>query len=558
MGVEYRSNRRDSRRTVNMIRINQLKLPVDHTEADLKKKAARMMRIPEEKILSLTPVRQSLDARKKNELLYIYSLNAAVSGKESAVVKNAKNVNVLFDKEKAYRFPEHGEEPLKERPVIIGFGPAGMFCGLMLARAGFAPLILERGEDVDSRAEKVNRFWAGGSLNPESNVQFGEGGAGTFSDGKLNTLVKDPSGRNKKVLEILAEAGADPSITYVNKPHVGTDVLSLIVKNIRQEIIRLGGEIRFNCKMTDFTDENRQLTAITASQRQEDGTFKEETIPAQAVVLAIGHSARDTFSMLAVKELDLQAKAFAVGLRIQHPQSQINLSQYGMENPGSLGAASYKLTKQTSSGRGVYSFCMCPGGFVVNASSEDGRLAVNGMSNHDRAGKNANSALIVTVTPEDFPDNGPLGGVSFQRNLEEAAYRAGNGKIPVQLYKDFKTGAVSAAFGDVEPAFKGGYSFANLRDVMTEPLSEALVEGINSFGRIIPGFDRDDAILAGIESRTSSPIRIPRDEGLESRVRGLYPCGEGAGYAGGITSAAMDGLRAAETIVSRFCPVFIS
>ena len=558
MGVEYRSNRRDSRRTVNMIRINQLKLPVDHTEADLKKKAAKMMRIPEEKILSLTPVRQSLDARKKNELLYIYSLNAAVSGKESAVVKNAKNVNVLFDKEKAYRFPEHGEEPLKERPVIIGFGPAGMFCSLMLARAGFAPLILERGEDVDSRAERVNEFWAGGSLNPESNVQFGEGGAGTFSDGKLNTLVKDPSGRNKKVLEILAEAGADPSITYVNKPHVGTDVLSLVVKNIRQEIIRLGGEIRFNCKMTDFTDENGQLTAITASQRQEDGTFKEETIPAQAVVLAIGHSARDTFAMLAGKELHLQAKAFAVGLRIQHPQSQINLSQYGMENPGSLGAASYKLTKQTSSGRGVYSFCMCPGGFVVNASSEDGRLAVNGMSNHDRAGKNANSALIVTVTPEDFPDNGPLGGVSFQRNLEEAAYRAGGGKIPVQLYKDFKADTVSEAFGDVEPAFKGGYSFANLRDVMTEPLSEALVEGINSFGRIISGFDRDDAILAGIESRTSSPIRIPRDEGLESRVRGLYPCGEGAGYAGGITSAAMDGLRAAETIVSRFCPVFIS
>lgn len=556
MGVEYRSNRRDSRRTVNMIRINQLKLPVDHTEADLKKKAAKMMRIPEEKILSLTPVRQSLDARKKNELLYIYSLNAAVSGKESAVVKNAKNVNVLFDKEKAYRFPEHGEEPLKERPVIIGFGPAGMFCGLMLARAGFAPLILERGEDVDSRAEKVNRFWAGGSLNPESNVQFGEGGAGTFSDGKLNTLVKDPSGRNKKVLEILAEAGADPSITYVNKPHVGTDVLSLVVKNIRQEIIRLGGEIRFNCKMTDFTDENGQLTAITASQRQEDGTFKEETIPAQAVVLAIGHSARDTFAMLAGKELHLQSKAFAVGLRIQHPQSQINLSQYGMENPGSLGAASYKLTKQTSSGRGVYSFCMCPGGFVVNASSEDGRLAVNGMSNHDRAGKNANSALIVTVTPEDFPDDGPLGGVSFQRKLEEAAYRAGNGKIPIQLYRDFKTGAVSDAFGEVEPAFKGGYSFANLRDVMNEPLSEALVEGINSFGRIITGFDRDDAILAGIESRTSSPVRIPRNEGMESHIRGLYPCGEGAGYAGGITSAAMDGLKAAETIVSRFSPVF--
>ena len=324
--------------------------------------------------------------------------------------------------------------------MIVGFGPAGMFCGLMLARAGFSPLILERGEDVDSRTQKVEAFWRGGELNPESNVQFGEGGAGTFSDGKLNTLVKDPSGRNKKVLEILAEAGADPSITYVNKPHVGTDVLSRVVKNIRQEIIRLGGEIRFGCKLTDFSEAGGRLISVTVSQREEGGFYREETIPAQAVVLAIGHSARDTFRMLSEKSLDLQAKAFAVGLRIQHPQKQINFSQYGMEEPGSLGAASYKLTKQTSSGRGIYSFCMCPGGFVVNASSETGRLAVNGMSNHDRAGTNANSALIVTVTPEDFPSPGPLGGVEFQRRLEEAAFNCGKGKIPVQLYGDFKAG----------------------------------------------------------------------------------------------------------------------
>ena len=539
-----------------MIRINQLKLSVGHTKADMKKKAAKMMRIPEDKILSLVPVRQSLDARKKNELLYIYSLNATVSGKEGAVIKNAKNVNVVLNTEKPYRFPEHGQEPLCHRPVIVGFGPAGMFCGLMLARAGFSPLILERGEDVDSRTQKVEAFWRGGELNPESNVQFGEGGAGTFSDGKLNTLVKDPSGRNKKVIEILAEAGADPSITYVNKPHVGTDVLSRVVKNIRQEIIRLGGEIRFGCKLTDFSEAGGRLISVTVSQREEGGFYREETIPAQAVALAIGHSARDTFRMLSEKSLDLQAKAFAVGLRIQHPQKQINFSQYGVEEPGSLGAASYKLTKQTSSGRGIYSFCMCPGGFVVNASSETGRLAVNGMSNHDRAGTNANSALIVTVTPEDFPSPGPLGGVEFQRRLEEAAFNCGKGKIPVQLYGDFKAGTLSRAFGDVVPAFKGGYSFGNLREVLNPSLTDAMTEGIDSFGRIIDGFDRPDAILAGIESRTSSPVRIPRTPELESAVRGLYPCGEGAGYAGGITSAAMDGIRTAEMIVTRFSPSF--
>ena len=539
-----------------MIRINQLKLSVGHTKADMKKKAAKMMRIPEDKILSLVPVRQSLDARKKNELLYIYSLNATVSGKEGAVIKNAKNVNVVLNTEKPYRFPEHGQEPLCHRPVIVGFGPAGMFCGLMLARAGFSPLILERGEDVDSRTQKVEAFWRGGELNPESNVQFGEGGAGTFSDGKLNTLVKDPSGRNKKVLEILAEAGADPSITYINKPHVGTDVLSRVVKNIRQEIIRLGGEIRFGCKLTDFSEAGGRLISVTVSQREEGGFYREETIPAQAVVLAIGHSARDTFRMLSEKSLDLQAKAFAVGLRIQHPQKQINFSQYGVEEPGSLGAASYKLTKQTSSGRGIYSFCMCPGGFVVNASSETGRLAANGMSNHDRAGTNANSALIVTVTPEDFPNPGPLGGVEFQRRLEEAAFNCGKGKIPVQLYGDFKAGTLSRAFGDVEPAFKGGYSFGNLREVLNPSLTDAMTEGIDSFGRIIDGFDRPDAILAGIESRTSSPVRIPRTPELESAVRGLYPCGEGAGYAGGITSAAMDGIRTAEMIVTRFSHSF--
>ena len=540
-----------------MIRINQLKLPVSHTEQDLYKKAAKTLRIPVEQLRTLTPVRQSLDARKKNELCYIYSLDAAVSGKEAAVVKKARNANVVIRREEAYRFPSMGEQPMRHRPVIIGFGPAGMFCGLMLARAGFCPLILERGERVEERTRQVKEFWKGGTLLPDSNVQFGEGGAGTFSDGKLNTLVKDPSGRNKKVLEILAEAGADPAVTYVSKPHVGTDVLSQVVKHIREEILRLGGEIRFGTKFENFETVGGRICAVIVS---EPGASPEERvtkrIEAQAVVLAIGHSARDTFEMLAKKPLELTPKAFAVGLRIQHPQKQINLSQYGMEDPGSLGAASYKLTHQTGFGRGVYSFCMCPGGFVVNASSEAGRLAVNGMSNHDRAGVNANSALIVTVTPEDFPDQTALGGVAFQRGLEEAAFQEGNGKIPVQIYEDFKENRISQRFGEVEPSFEGGFAFGNLREVLPKVLCDSLVEGIEHFGSVITDFNRADAILAGVESRTSSPLRIPRDSSLESRIGGLYPCGEGAGYAGGITSAAMDGMKVAETIAAAYRPAW--
>lgn len=387
-----------------MIRVNQVKLPVSHSEADLRKKTAKMMGVSADQIQSVELVRQSLDARKKPDLYYLYALDVAVAGKEAAIVKRARSVNVQIRKEEAYRLPDPGIEPLRERPVIVGFGPAGMFCGLMLARAGYRPLILERGLDADSRAKAVARYWTDGTLDPECNVQFGEGGAGTFSDGKLNTLVKDPSGRNKEVLKILAQAGADPTITYVNKPHVGTDVLRTVVKNIRSEIESLGGEVRFGCRLEDFETQNGHLCSIRVSARKgtsEAGRTVEE-IPASALVLAIGHSARDTFAMLAEKPLDMQAKAFAVGLRIQHPQTQINLSQYGREEAGNLGAASYKLTAQTSGGRGVYSFCMCPGGFVVDASSEPGRLAINGMSNHDRAGANANSALIVTVTPEDF------------------------------------------------------------------------------------------------------------------------------------------------------------
>lgn len=530
-----------------MIRVTQLKLPADHTPDDMKKKIAKLLRIAPDAVRALHIRKQSLDARKKPELFYSYTVDVETAVAEESVVHKARNPQVVIFQEKPYRFPEYGTEPLTEPPVIIGSGPAGLFCGLMLARHGYRPLLLERGEDVDARRRKVDRFWENGELDVRSNVQFGEGGAGTFSDGKLNTLVKDPLKRNQLVLEILHEFGAGDEILYQNKPHIGTDVLSDIVKRIREEIIRLGGRVRFGCQVTDLRIEQGQVTGVVTEQG--------ETIHSRAVILAIGHSARDTFEMLYARGVPMDSKSFAVGLRIQHPQKLINQSQYGREEGGALGAASYKLTRQTSAGRGVYSFCMCPGGYVVNASSEPGRLAVNGMSYHDRAGANANSALIVTVTPEDYPDATPLGGVAFQRRLEELAYAAAGGKVPVQLYGDFKKNRISTRLGEVEPQIKGAWAFADLRAVMPEALNRSLIEAMDGFGHMIAGFDRTDAVLAGIESRTSSPVRIWRDEQMESRIRGLYPCGEGAGYAGGITSAAMDGVKVAEAIASRFQPL---
>ena len=463
---------------------------------------------------------------------------------EQKILRKVHNNNIMSINKKDYQFPLPGTEKLEHVPVIVGSGPAGLFCAWYLARAGYRPLVLERGQEAQKRKETVDRFWKDGVLDPDSNVQFGEGGAGTFSDGKLNTLVKDPNGRNHEVLKRFVEAGAPEEIVYQQKPHLGTDVLIGIVETMRHQIEEMGGSFRFETKVTDLCIENGHLTAVEVNN--------EEKIPADACVLALGHSARDTFDMLHRRGVYMEPKSFAVGLRMEHPQKMINYDLYGEEENEFLGAASYKVTHTCENGRGVYSFCMCPGGYVVNASSEQGMLAVNGMSYQARDSKNANSALIVTVTPEDFPEEGPLGGISFQRELEKRAWEIGKGKIPVQLFGDYKLHQKSSAFGEIEPQMKGAHVFADVRSILPKEIGDSIEEGVLAFGKKLKGFDRNDAILSGVESRTSSPVRIVRNREGYSNIEGIYPCGEGAGYAGGITSAAMDGIKTAEFICEKF------
>ena len=532
-----------------MIRISQVKLPVDHSKEELLLKAAKQLRIDAGEIKDMKIVRQSIDARKKPDLFYSYTLDLKLSqGREKQILKKNRNKNVSLAKNNIFQMPEMLENKPRYSPVIVGSGPAGLFCGWLLAKCGYAPIILERGEDVDHRREKVEKFWKQGLLDPECNVQFGEGGAGTFSDGKLNTSVKDPCGRNTKVLQLFVEAGAPEGILYQQKPHLGTDQLMHIVKNIRNQIIEMGGQVRFSSCLTDIEVKDDALQAVEVNHQ--------EWIKTDRLVLALGHSARDTFHMLYEKGIVMEAKAFAAGVRIEHPQEVINESQYGVEHHDILGAAPYKLTHQTESGRGIYSFCMCPGGYVVNASSEEERLAVNGMSYSGRDSTNANSALIVTVRPQDFAQAGgedcpeALKGIAFQRDLEHKAWKLANGKVPIQLWQDFREGISQNHPLTMQPCIKGAYEIANLRSILPKFMGDAIEEGIFAFGKKIKGFDRDDAIISGVESRSSSPVRILRNEKMQSNVEGIYPCGEGAGYAGGITSAAIDGLKTAQAIAN--------
>ena len=525
-----------------MIRITQLKLPITHTEEQLHRKIAKTLRLGNQPF-TYEIRKQSLDARHKEDKKFVYTVDIKLDN-ESRVLKKVHDKNIMLTSEKKYHFPSSGSETLSHRPVVIGSGPAGLFCAWYLAKAGYSPLVLERGEEADKRQETVENFWKNGILDPDSNVQFGEGGAGTFSDGKLNTLVKDTFGRGREVLSRFVEAGAPSEILYQQKPHLGTDQLVGIVQFMRHQIEEMGGAFRFESKVTDLCMENGRLCALEINDK--------EKIPAEVCVLALGHSARDTFSMIHRRGIFMQPKSFAVGLRIEHPQKMINMDLYGEEENEALGAASYKVTHTCENGRGVYSFCMCPGGYVVNASSEEGRLAVNGMSYQARDSKNANSALIVTVSPEDFPEEGVLGGITFQRNLEKAAWELGKGRIPVQLFGDFKEHRKSTEFGEVVPQMKGAYVLADVRSILPKEIGDSIEEGVTAFGRKIKGFDRPDALLSGIESRTSSPVRIVRDRQGCANIEGIYPCGEGAGYAGGITSAAMDGIKTAEFICEKF------
>lgn len=538
-----------------MIKINQLKLPVGHSQKDLEDKIRKTLRIPSKETFHYEVMRRSLDARKKPSLFYVYCIYVTIR-QENSIVKKLHQPSVSLVTETGYRFSEMGHERLNRRPVIVGAGPCGLFAAWQLTLAGYAPLILERGKQVEDRSADVERFWKTGILQPDSNVQFGEGGAGTFSDGKLNTVVKDPSGRNRYVLETFVKFGAPSEILYDAKPHIGTDILAKVIKNMRDYLIKHGAEFRFQTCLKDIQIKENALQALVT----EDDTV----IPADVAILALGHSARDTFTMLHRHQLPMEAKNFAVGFRVEHPQQMIDDAMYGngKRNALRLPAAPYKVTSNFPNGRGVYSFCMCPGGYVVNASSEEHRLAVNGMSYSDRGGSNANSAIIVSVTPEDFKADAirhgvlkdadgkedVLSGVRFQERLEEQAWKLGNGKIPQQLFGDYCKNRPSVSYGAFESTTKGDSALCNLRGLLPEELEESFIEGMHHFSRAIPEFDREDAILSGVESRTSSPVRIVRDESFQSNIRGIYPCGEGAGYAGGIMSAAMDGLKVAEAI----------
>jgi uncharacterized FAD-dependent dehydrogenase len=548
-----------------MIQIEQLKMKPGHTSQELRTKAAAVLGLPLSAIKQFEIIRRSIDARKKPDIFFIYTVALTVNkGMETQILRRHHKALVSEAHYPSYQFPSEKitqNIPKERRPVIIGTGPAGLFCGYFLAKHGYRPILLEQGQDVDRRTKDVERFWEGGELNTYSNVAFGEGGAGTFSDGKLNTLVKDKSGRNRAVLQTFVEFGADDEILYDAKPHLGTDVLCHIVKNMREEIRRLGGEVRFGSKLTGILTRTDlfgevSLVGIRINEKEE--------LPCKQLVLAIGHSARDTFSMLYETGMTMEAKAFAVGLRIEHPQEMLNRSLFGMEDPGILGAAPYKLTAQAK-GKSVYSFCMCPGGYVVNASTEQGRLAINGMSYSKRDGENGNSALVVTVDPSEYGSDHPLAGIEFARRLEERAYAIGQGKIPTQYLEDYvkavrdgrpsnddqieKYLSQSKCEMQILPQIKGGYQFSSVNEILPYEYNAAIIESISQFGRKIKGFDRPDAILSGIESRTSSPVRILRGELFQSSVLGVYPCGEGAGYAGGITSAAMDGIKAAEAVV---------
>ncbi|WP_162583565.1 NAD(P)/FAD-dependent oxidoreductase [Variovorax sp. PBS-H4] len=539
-----------------MIRVSELKLPLDHAPEALPALVASTLGIAPGDIASHTVYKRSFDARKA-ELLTVYIVDVALpdAQAEAAVLaRHAGRSHVQPAPDMAYRPPVQAPQDAP-RPVVVGFGPCGIFCALMLAQMGFRPIVLERGKTVRQRTRDTWGLWRKSTLNPESNVQFGEGGAGTFSDGKLYSQIKDPRFLGRKVMEEFVKAGAPPEILYVAHPHIGTFKLVKVVENIREQIVALGGEIRFEQRVTDVLVEDGQLRGLTVLD-QRTGTSSE--LRADHVVMALGHSSRDTFEMLHERGVHIEAKPFSIGFRVEHPQGLIDRARWGRHaGHPLLGAADYKLVHHASNGRSVYSFCMCPGGTVVAATSEPGRVVTNGMSQYSRNERNANAGIVVGIDPRDYPGwedgrtGSPLSGIALQRALESSAFVLGGGdyRAPGQLVGDFVAGKPSSALGSVEPSYKPGVTPCDLRAALPAYAIEAMREAFPAFGRKIKGFDLHDAVLTGVETRTSSPIRITRGEDLQSlNVRGLYPAGEGASYAGGILSAGVDGIKVAEAV----------
>ena len=520
-----------------MIRIRDIIMPPEHNPHQLGYEASQLLGISASKIRQVKIVRRSVDARKKPDVKIIYTIDVAVDGNEKRILKMSGCKRAQLAPTSFYKAPKT-EKTMEKRPVVIGFGPAGMFAALILANAGLRPIVLERGEDAASRNAKVEHFFATGELDTKSNVQFGEGGAGTFSDGKLNTGVNNP--RIHWILSQFVRFGARDNILYDAKPHVGTDVLLTVVQNLRARVIKLGGEVRFNTQVTGLMMDGEKLVGVKTA----DG----EEILCDTAVLAIGHCARDTFEMLDASGIPMEPKAFAMGVRIEHKQELIDEAQYGMVSPV-LPPADYKLVQHLDDGS-VYTFCMCPGGFVVAAASEEGRVVTNGMSYADRDGENANAALLVTVDPEEFPYEGTLGGMRWQREIEEAAYNAsGSYRAPAQRVGDFLKGIPSTGAGEVKPTYRPGVHWCDLHQVLPEKISRSLAEALPKLEGSLKGYASPDAVLTAPETRSSSPVRILRDESRQSKIRGLYPTGEGAGYAGGIMSAAIDGIMTAEAII---------
>ena len=529
-----------------MLRITEFKLPIDHSDEQLRPALLAHLGLTSDELLDFTLFKRSYDARKKNaELCFIYTIDFQVKDEAALLARFSADRHLSIAPDTAYKPVGQAPAELSERPIVVGFGPCGIFAGLLLAQQGFKPIILERGKSVRERTKDTWGLWRKNVLNPESNVQFGEGGAGTFSDGKLYSQIKDPKHLGRKVLQEFVKAGAPEEIMYVSKPHIGTFRLTGVVADMRQQIEALGGEVRFEQKVSDVLIEDGQLRGVVLDSG--------EQLASRHVILALGHSARDTFRMLHSRGVYMEAKPFSVGFRIEHPQSLIDRARLGkFAGHPKLGAADYKLVHHAKNGRSVYSFCMCPGGTVVAATSEPNRVVTNGMSQYSRNERNANAGIVVGITPEqDFP-GGPLAGIELQERLESHAYVLGGStyEAPGQLVGDFIAGKASTALGSVEPSYKPGVHLVDLASALPDFAIEAIREALPAFDKQIRGFAMHDAVLTGIETRTSSPLRITRGDDLQSlNTKGLYPAGEGAGYAGGILSAGVDGIRIAEAVI---------